>query len=108
MKRPSRDQLGSDSFVFSGVRRRGVPPAAATTQISELPLDRESKAIHLPSGDQRGDPVMAPLMLVSLRRPVPPELAIQTSFGPVRVLRKATLDPSGENWGLEFSPLEAS
>src|SRR5579884_1340054 len=108
MERPSRDQLGSDSFEDSDVTLCGRPPPDATTQISALPLARESKAIHRPSGDHRGAPVSGPSNHVSRRAPRPSLSATQISLWPLRVLRNATRRPSGENCGLEVSARETN
>ena len=68
------------------------------TKMSALPGVRESKAICVPSGDQRGVPVTV-LKCVSWRGLVPSLRHNQTSYAPLRVDSKTIWLPSGENWG---------
>src|SRR5436305_810800 len=61
MEEPSGDQRGVESGSALVEILRSVPPSAAITQTSvlrlksnSLPVRSETKAISLPSGDQRG------------------------------------------------------
>ena len=69
--------------------------------MSGWPSGRESKATHLPSGDQRGVPVSGPLKWVNCAALRPSGSQTQISCVPPRLERKATRLPSGENCGLE-------
>src|SRR5215471_13475057 len=63
------------------------------------PPARESKAIHLPSGDQRGVPVTPIPNDDNWMGLEPSASQTQTSLGPVRLDSKAIFDPSGEMLG---------
>src|SRR5690348_9915475 len=66
------------------------------TRISDRPFKAESNAIHLPSGDHRGDPTTGPPSFVTSRVPRPSLSQTQISSVPVRSETKAILDAAGE------------
>src|SRR6516162_3287899 len=63
------------------------------------PPARESKAIHLPSGDQRGVPVTCTSNDDSWTGSEPSASETQTSLKPVLLDWNATFEPSGEMLG---------
>ena len=87
--------------------RTGFPPSAPITQMSNLPPPAsESKAIRLPSGDQRGVVTSGPLKEVTWTGLEPSLLHTQISECPERSDTNAILVPSGENCGAESSCVE--
>jgi hypothetical protein len=69
--------------------------------MSPLPDLMESKAIHLPSGDQFGLPVLPAFISVSIIGFVPSALQTQISMLPELSDAKAILLPSGEiRWSI--------
>jgi hypothetical protein len=69
---------------------------------------RASNTIHLPSGDQRGDPgdLCPEPSVVSAIGFLPSESLRQISSKPLRSDKKAIHLPSGENCGLESARVE--
>src|SRR5262245_36320984 len=82
------------------VRRRGLPPLAATTKMSQFPSAVESKAMCSPSGDQRGVAVAGPPIEVTCAACEPSLWHTQISGLPERSELNTTFRPSSENWGL--------
>ena len=75
--------------------------------MSALPAARESKAICLPSGDQRGEPEGWPLKDVNWTGRCPVLSATQICPLPERFEAKAILLPSGDNRASTSSLVEA-
>src|SRR5262249_53437758 len=78
------------------------------TKMSGCPSGRLSKAICVPSGDQRGVPVRVPPKWVNWEGERPSESQIQISLLPERLERKAIRLLSGEYCGLESYWVEAT
>src|SRR5258708_21132 len=98
MERPSRDQLATPSFAGFAVSRFGRPPLALMTYTSKFPPALESNAIRVPSGDQRGHPVIAAPSDVNCTAPDPSLPQTQTSHRPERSEVNTILVPSGDRF----------
>ena len=88
------------------VKRFGFPPDKSRKKmLLALCGERESNAIHLPSGDQLGLPAVNPPALSAvICRTFEPSLAqIQMFDCPERVEANAIRAPSGENTGVAFA-----
>src|SRR6266852_243825 len=99
MERPSLDQLATASSAGWSVTRLGWPPLASMTYTSKVPTALESNTIRAPSGDQRGQPVIAAPSDVNCTGPDPSLLHTQTSSPPARCEMKTIRLPSGEYCG---------
>src|SRR6516225_1453241 len=78
---------------------RGTPPCGSTRYMLCSPVTRESNAINLPSGAQRGVPVMLIPNDVSWTGLEPSASQTHISLEPVLLDSKAILLPSGEIFG---------
>src|SRR5258708_7218258 len=83
--------------------RCGFPPFTPIAQMSYSPSAFESKAMRLPSGDQRGVVTSAPPKEVNCAAFEPSASQTQISGLPERADSNAILLPSGEKYG-EWSP----
>src|ERR1700758_614123 len=109
MNLPSRDQPGTIFSWSSATTSCWLRPSESTSVMWLCLPRRESKTIHLPSGDQRGVPAH-PLFakVVSFCGPLPSALLFQISVLPVRSDRNRIWRPSGESCVESSAPPEAT
>ena len=84
-----------DAVVELSVSRRGEPLFALTTYTLKRPSHEESNAIHFPSGDQLGVPVMKGRLMLVICTQCAPSLSQPqiSSFDLKRLLLEANSQP---------------